>query len=384
MAKRDYYEILGVSKTASPEEIKKAYRKLAIKYHPDKNPDNKEAEEKFKEAAEAYNVLSDEQKKSRYDQFGHAGMGGAGGFGGASGGMSMEDIFAQFGDLFGGGGFFGGGFGGGNYQRQHINKGANLRVRVELTLEEIAKGVEKKLKVKKYIACKECNGNGEKNGNSHTKCSECNGSGQVTRIQNTILGRMQSTTVCPTCGGNGKMIKEKCSHCSGEGINRGEEVISVKIPAGVYEGLQLSVSGKGNAARRGGVNGDLLVVIKEKDHPELVRDGNDLLYNLFISVPDAILGAKAEIPTLEGRVKVTIDKGTQSGKILRLRRKGLPSIEGYGVGDLLIKVNIFIPEKISSEEEKILEKLGKSPNFDTKNVEREEGFFEKVKNFFTD
>lgn len=384
MAKRDYYEILGVSRTASPEEIKKAYRKLAIKYHPDKNPDNKEAEEKFKEAAEAYNVLSDEQKKSRYDQFGHAGMGGAGGFGGASGGMSMEDIFAQFGDLFGGGGFFGGGFGGGNYQRQHINKGANLRVRVELTLEEIAKGVEKKLKVKKYIACKECNGNGEKNGNSHTKCSECNGSGQVTRIQNTILGRMQSTTVCPTCGGNGKMIKEKCSHCSGEGINRGEEVISVKIPAGVYEGLQLSVSGKGNAARRGGVNGDLLVVIKEKDHPELVRDGNDLLYNLFISVPDAILGAKAEIPTLEGRVKVTIDKGTQSGKILRLRRKGLPSIEGYGVGDLLIKVNIFIPEKISSEEEKILEKLGKSPNFDTKNVEREEGFFEKVKNFFTD
>lgn len=384
MAKRDYYEILGVSKTASPEEIKKAYRKLAIKYHPDKNPDNKEAEEKFKEAAEAYNVLSDEQKKSRYDQFGHAGMGGAGGFGGASGGMSMEDIFAQFGDLFGGGGFFGGGFGGGNYQRQHINKGANLRVRVELTLEEIAKGVEKKLKVKKYIACKECNGNGEKNGNSHTKCSECNGSGQVTRIQNTILGRMQSTTVCPTCGGNGKMIKEKCSHCSGEGINRGEEVISVKIPAGVYEGLQLSVSGKGNAARRGGVNGDLLVVIKEKDHPELIRDGNDLLYNLFISVPDAILGAKAEIPTLEGRVKVTIDKGTQSGKILRLRRKGLPSIEGYGVGDLLIKVNIFIPEKISSEEEKILEKLGKSPNFDTKNVEREEGFFEKVKNFFTD
>lgn len=384
MAKRDYYEVLGVSRTASSEEIKKAYRKLAIKYHPDKNPDNKEAEEKFKEAAEAYNVLSDEQKKSRYDQFGHAGMGGAGGFGGAGGGMSMEDIFAQFGDLFGGGGFFGGGFGGGNYQRQHVNKGANLRVRVELTLEEIAKGVEKKLKVKKYIACKECSGNGEKNGNSHTTCSECNGSGQVTRIQNTILGRMQSTTVCPTCGGNGKMIKEKCNHCSGEGITRGEEVISVKIPAGVYEGLQLSVNGKGNASRRGGINGDLLVVIKEKDHPELIRDGNDLLYNLFISIPDAILGAKAEIPTLGGRVKVTIDKGTQSGKILRLRRKGLPSIEGYGVGDLLIKVNVFIPEKISSEEEKILEKLGESPNFDTKNVEREEGFFEKVRNFFTD
>lgn len=380
MAKRDYYEVLGVSKSASPEEIKKAYRKLALKYHPDKNPDDKAAEEKFKEAAEAYDVLSSPEKKQRYDQFGHSGMGGAGGFSGA--GMSMEDIFSQFGDLFGGGGFFGG-FGGAQ-QRQQVNRGSNLRLKVELSLEEIAKGVEKKLKVKKYIACKSCHGNGEKNGNSHVNCSECNGTGQVTRIQNTLLGRMQTTSTCPVCGGSGKMIKEKCPDCNGEGILRGEEIISVKIPAGVYEGLQLSVSGKGNAARRGGVNGDLIVLIKEKDHPELIRDGNDLLYNLFISIPDAILGASAEIPTLDGKVKVSIDKGTQSGKILRLRKKGLPSIEGHGTGDLLIKVNVFIPKEISREEEKMLEKLGESPNFDTAHVEREEGFFQKVRNFFTD
>lgn len=380
MAKRDYYEVLGVSKSASPEEIKKAYRKLALKYHPDKNPNNKEAEENFKEAAEAYDVLSSPEKKQRYDQFGHSGMGSSGGFGGA--GMSMEDIFSQFGDLFGGGGFFGG-FGGGQ-QRQQVNRGSNLRLKVELSLEEIAKGVEKKLKVKKYISCTSCHGNGEKNGNSHVNCSECNGTGQVTRIQNTLLGRMQTTSTCPICQGSGKMIKENCPDCNGEGIMRGEEVISIKIPAGVYEGLQLSVSGKGNAARRGGINGDLIVLIKEKEHPDLVRDGNDLLYNLFISIPDAILGASAEIPTLDGKVKVNIEKGTQSGKILRLRKKGLPDIEGYGVGDLLIKVNVFIPKEISKEEEKIIENLGSSPNFDTAHVEREEGFFQKVRNFFTD
>lgn len=379
MAKRDYYEVLGVSKTASPEEIKKAYRKLALKYHPDKNPNDKAAEEKFKEAAEAYDVLSSPEKKQRYDQFGHSGMGGAGGFGGA--GMSMEDIFSQFGDLFGGGGFFGG-FGGGQPRQQ--NRGSNLRLKVELTLEEIAKGVEKKLKVKKYVACNSCHGNGEKNGNSHVSCSQCNGTGQVTRIQNTLLGRMQTTSTCPACHGNGKMIKENCPDCNGEGIVRGEEVISVKIPPGVYEGLQLSVTGKGNAARHGGSNGDLIVLIKEKDHPELIRDGNDLLYNLFISIPDAILGASAEIPTLEGKVKVSIEKGTQSGKILRLRKKGLPSVEGYGTGDLLIKVNVFIPKEISDQEEKIIEKLSESPNFDTAHVEREEGFFQKVRNFFTD
>lgn len=380
MAKRDYYEVLGVAKSASADEIKKAYRKLAIKYHPDKNPDNKEAEEKFKEAAEAYDVLSNAQKKQRYDQFGHAGMGGAAG----GGGMSMDDIFSQFGDLFGGGGFFGGFGGGGHSRREHVNRGSNLRLKVALTLEEIASGVEKKLKVKKYISCKTCHGNGEKNGSSHTTCSACNGTGQVTRIQNTILGRMQTSATCSQCGGSGKMIKEQCADCSGEGVVRGEEVISVKIPAGVYEGLQLSVSGKGNAARRGGINGDLLVLIEEKEHKELVRDGNDLLYNLFISIPDAILGATAEIPTLSGRVKVTIEKGTQSGKILRLRRKGLPDIQGYGTGDLLIKVNVFIPKQVSKEEEKILTILEKSPNFDTAHAEPEESFFKKVKNFFTE
>lgn len=380
MAKKDYYEILGVGKSATADEIKKAYRKLALKYHPDKNPNDATAEEKFKEAAEAYDVLSNPQKKQRYDQFGHAGMGGAS----AGGGMSMDDIFSQFGDLFGGGSFFGG-FGGGHQRAQeHVNRGANLRLKVSLSLEEIAQGVEKKLKVKKYIACKTCGGNGEKDGHSHTTCSECNGTGQVTRIQNTILGRMQTSATCPYCGGTGKMIKEQCADCAGEGIVRGEEIISVKIPAGVYEGLQLSVSGKGNAARRGGMNGDLLVLIAEKEHKDLVRDGNDLLYNLFISIPDAILGATAEIPTLDGRVKVTIDKGTQSGKILRLRRKGLPDIQGYGVGDLLIKVNVFIPKNISKEEEKILEKLGKSTNFDTAYAEPEESFFKKVKNFFSE
>ncbi len=382
MAKRDYYEVLGVSKSASPEEIKKAYRKLAIKYHPDKNPDNKEAEEKFKEAAEAYDVLSSPEKKQRYDQFGHAGMGGAGGFSG--GGMSMEDIFSQFGDLFGNGGGFFSGFGGGSHRRQQVNRGSNLRLKVELTLEEIATGVEKKLKVKKYISCKSCHGNGEKNGNSHTTCSECKGTGNVTRIQNTLLGRMQTSSVCPVCQGNGKVIKENCTDCNGEGVIRGEEIISVQIPAGVYEGLQLSVTGKGNAARRGGINGDLIVLIKEKEHSELLRDGNDLLYNLFINIPDAILGASKTIPTLDGKVKVNIDKGTQSGKILRLRRKGLPSIEGYGTGDLLIKVNVFIPKEINKEEERILEKLRESANFDTKRIEREEGFFQKFRNLFTD
>ncbi len=381
MAKRDYYEVLGVSKSATPDEIKKAYRKLAIKYHPDKNPNNKEAEEKFKEAAEAYDVLSSPEKKQRYDQFGHAGMGGAGGFSG--GGMSMEDIFAQFGDLFGGGGGFFSGFGGGQ-QRQQVNRGSNLRLRVELSLEEIATGVEKKLKVKKYISCKSCRGNGEKNGNSHTTCSECQGTGHVIRIQNTLLGRMQTSSTCPICHGNGKVIKENCPDCSGEGIIKGEEIITVQIPAGVYEGLQLSVNGKGNAARRGGINGDLIVLIREKEHSELLRDGNDLLYNLFISIPDAILGASKTIPTLEGKVKVNIDKGTQSGKILRLRKKGLPSIEGYGIGDLLIKVNVFIPKEISKEEEKILEKLGDSSNFDVNRIEREQGFFQKFKNLFTD
>jgi len=388
MAKRDYYDILGVSKSASQDEIKKAYRKQALKYHPDKNPDDKEAEHKFKEAAEAYEVLRDEQKRQRYDQFGHEGVkGGAGGFSG--GGMSFEDIFSQFGDIFGDMGFggFGGGFGGSarGGRRQRVNKGSNIRVKVKLTLEEIAKGTTKKLKIKKYVQCKACNGNGEKNGSSSTTCQTCHGSGVETRVTNTILGQMQQQTTCRTCGGSGKDIKEHCPVCNGEGVVREEEVVEVKIPAGMSEGVQLSVSGKGNAARRGGVNGDLLVVVEEKEHPDLVRDENDLLYNLFVSIPDALLGTTATIPTLDGKVKVKIEPGTQSGKVLRLRNKGIPDLQGYGNGDLLVKVNIFIPKNLPKEDRKLIEKLQESEALKPKKQGKqgeEDGFFHKMKGFF--
>ncbi len=388
MAKRDYYDILGVSKSASQDEIKKAYRKQALKYHPDKNPDDKEAEHKFKEAAEAYEVLRDEQKRQRYDQFGHEGVkGGAGGFSG--GGMSFEDIFSQFGDIFGDMGFggFGGGFGGSarGGRRQRVNKGSNIRVKVKLTLEEIAKGTTKKLKIKKYVQCKACNGNGEKNGSSSTTCQTCHGSGVETRVTNTILGQMQQQTTCRTCGGSGKDIKEHCPVCNGEGVVREEEVVEVKIPAGMSEGVQLSVSGKGNAARRGGVNGDLLVVVEEKEHPDLVRDENDLLYNLFVSIPDALLGTTATIPTLDGKVKVKIEPGTQSGKVLRLRNKGIPDLQGYGNGDLLVKVNIYIPKNLPKEDRKLIEKLQESEALKPKKQGKqgeEDGFFHKMKGFF--
>lgn len=395
MTKRDYYDILGVSKSASQDEIKKAYRKQALKYHPDKNPDDKEAERKFKEAAEAYEVLRDEQKRQRYDQYGHEGVkAGANGFSG--GGMSFDDIFSRFGDVFGDMGFggfedsgFGGGFGssfGGGRRRQTVNKGSNIRIKVKLTLEEIAKGTTKKLKIKKYIKCDACNGTGEKNGSSSSTCSTCQGSGVETRVTNTILGQMQQRTTCRTCGGTGSVIKEKCPACNGEGVVRGEEVVEVKIPPGMSEGVQLSVSGKGNAARRGGVNGDLLVVIEEKEHPELVRDDNDLLFNLFISIPEAVLGTTATIPTLEGKVKVKIEQGTQSGKILRLRKKGIPDVQGYGKGDLLVKVNVYIPKKITGEEEKVFEKLLASdsmkPKKQGKDGTTEENIFHKMKGFF--
>lgn len=381
MSKRDYYEVLGVSKSASEAELKKAYRKKAIQFHPDKNPDNKEAEEKFKEAAEAYEVLSNPEKRQRYDQFGHAGMGGAAG-GGFGGGMNMEDIFSHFGDIFGGGSFFGGGFGGGGRSSRRVNRGSNLRVKVKLTLKEIAEGVEKKIKVKKYVECNSCNGSGAKDGSSFSTCSTCNGSGQVTRIQNTILGQMQTSSTCPSCNGEGKMITNKCTSCAGEGIVRDEEIISINIPAGVAEGMQLSVSGKGNAARRGGINGDLLILIQEEEHPELVRDENDLLYNLFISIPDSILGTAVEIPTIENKVKVKIDGGTQPGKILRLRGKGLPDVNGYGRGDLLVKINVWVPNNVSKEEKKVLEKLQTSESFKPKPTSQEKSFFKKVRNFF--
>ena len=381
MEKRDYYEVLGVSKSADATEIKNAYRKLALKYHPDKNPGDKEAEEKFKEAAEAYDVLSNEEKKRRYDQFGHAGVGGAG-QGGFGGGMSMDDIFSQFGDIFGSfGGFSGfGGFGGGRSARR-VNRGTNLRVKVKMNLQEIATGIEKKIKVKKYVACQHCNGTGAKDGKSYSTCSTCKGSGQVTRVQNTILGAMQTTSTCPTCEGEGKIINEKCTFCNGEGVLMSEEVISINIPAGVGEGMQLSLSGKGNAARRGGVNGDLIVLIEEEEHPELVRDGNDLLYNVFIGYPEAVLGETVEIPTIEGKVKVKIEAGTQPGKILRLRGKGLPDVNGYGKGDLLAKVNVWIPKNLSKDEKKLVEKMKEAEGFKPGSGDKK-SIFSKMKDFF--
>ncbi|RIH64776.1 molecular chaperone DnaJ [Mariniphaga sediminis] len=385
MAKRDYYEVLGVSKNASAEEIKKAYRKKAIQYHPDKNPGDKEAEEKFKEAAEAYEVLRDPNKKQRYDQFGHAGMGGAAGGGGFSGFSDIEDIFSAFGDIFGGhfGGF--GGFGssrsyGGGGRR--VARGSDLRVKVRLTLSEIANGVEKKIKVKKYVECQHCNGTGAKDASAYSTCSTCRGSGRVTRVANTLLGQMQTTSACPTCQGEGKIITDKCTHCAGEGVTRDEEIIPIKIPAGVGEGMQLNVTGKGNAARRGGISGDLLVVITEEDHPELVRDGNNLIYNLFLSFPEITLGTTAEIPTVESKVKVKIEAGTQPEKILRLRGKGLPDVNGYGRGDLLVRIHVWIPKKLTPEEKKMLEKLLDSPGFQEGPSSSEKTFFEKMKDMF--
>lgn len=359
--KRDYYEVLGVSKTATADEIKKAYKKKAIQYHPDKNPDNAEAEEKFKEAAEAYEVLSNEQKRAQYDRFGHQAPGGFGGHSG--GGFSMDDIFSQFGDIFGG--HFGGGFGGfgGGSRGPRVNRGSDLRVKVKLTLKEIATGVEKKIKVKKYVACQHCKGTGADNGTAYTTCSTCSGSGVTTRIVNTMLGQMQTQTTCSACNGEGKTITKKCAHCSGEGILREDEVITLNIPAGVAEGMQLSMSGKGNAARHGGVNGDLLILIEEEKHPELLRDDNDLVYNLLLSVPTAAMGGSVEVPTIDGKVKVKIDAGTQPGKVLRLKNKGLPSINRYGTGDLLINVSIYIPENLSDTEKDVLSGLENSPNF---------------------
>jgi molecular chaperone DnaJ len=382
MAKRDYYEVLEVAKGASQDEIKKAYRKQALKYHPDKNPGDAQAEEKFKEAAEAYEVLRDPDKRSKYDQFGHAAFDGAGGFGGA--GMSMDDIFEQFSDIFSGFGFGGfGGFGGGSSRgRRAVNKGSNLRVTVKLSLEEVAKGVEKKIKVKKYIACETCGGNGAKNGSAVSTCSTCHGSGHVTQVTNTFLGQMQTQSACPSCRGEGKVITDKCDACFGEGIVKKEEVIKINIPAGVQEGMQVKMSGKGNAARRGGINGDLIVVIKEESHDELVRDGNDLVYHLYLSFPEAALGGTVEIPTVEGRVKIKIDPGTQPGKVLRLRGKGVPEVNGYGKGDLLVSINVWVPKNLSTEEQRIVEKFKGSDNFTPKPESSEKGFFSRFKNLF--
>ncbi len=385
MAKRDYYEVLGVEKTATAEELKKAYRKKAIQYHPDKNPGDKEAEEKFKEAAEAYDVLSNPDKRARYDQFGHAGLSGAagGGYEGFGQGMSMDDIFSMFGDIFGGRGGFG--FGGSGRTSHRKFRGSDLRVKIKLNLKEISTGTEKKFKLKKYVTCGHCHGTGaEGNGGTET-CPTCHGTGSVTRTQQSIFGMVQSQSICPQCNGEGKIIKNKCKVCGGEGIVYGEEVVDVKIPAGVAEGMQLSVNGKGNAGKHNGVPGDLLVVIEEEAHPELIRDDNDLIYNLLLSFPTAALGGTVEIPTIDGRVKVKIEPGTQPGKVLRLRKKGLPHVDSYGysngTGDLLVNVSVYVPEKLGKEERQWLEKMQETENFKP-NPGIKEKIFKKFRNLF--
>ncbi len=380
MSKRDYYEVLGIDKNAEAPAIKKAYRKQAVKYHPDKNPGDSSAEDKFKEAAEAYEVLSDDNKKARYDQYGHAGMSGAAGGGGFGGGMNMDDIFSQFGDIFGGGGF-GGGFGGSRRGGRRVNRGSNLRVRVKLNLKDIAHGAEKKIKVNKYISCDSCSGSGAESGET-TTCSTCNGSGHVTRVQQTFLGNMQTQSTCPSCNGEGSIIKHKCKKCSGNGIVKGEEVVTINIPAGVEDGMQLSVSGKGNAAVRGGVNGDMIVVIDEVPDKDLKRDGNNLLYDHYISFPDAVLGTTIEIPTVDGKAKVKIPAGTQAGKVFRLRGKGLPSVEYHGTGDLLVNINVWTPQKLSDESTEIMEKLQKSEDFIPNPTSKDKSLFDKMRDYF--
>ena len=361
---KDFYKILGVEKTATPEEIKKAYRKMALKYHPDRNPDNKEAEEKFKAAAEAYSVLKDPEKRQRYDQFGEAGLDGQGGFGGfGGGGFSMDDIFAQFGDIFGG--HFGGGFsgfGGGRGRRgPTVMKGADLRMKVRLTLEEIAKGTVKKFRVKKDVICTECHGSGCASGSQPETCPHCNGSGVVVTTQRTILGMMQSQSVCPECHGEGKIIKNKCPHCHGHGVTKGEEIVEVSIPAGVAEGMVVTSSGKGNAAPRGGVPGDLQVFIEEEPHKEFIRDEYDLIYNLLLTVSQATLGDSVEIPTIDGKVRLTIKPGTQPGSTLRLREKGLPILQRNGTsrgrGDQIVNISVYIPEDLSKSQKEAFEKM---------------------------
>ncbi len=381
MAKKDYYEILGINRNASQTEIKSAYRKKALQYHPDKNPGDPSAEEKFKEAAQAYEVLGNEQKRARYDQYGHAGVEGAAGGGFSGGGMTVEDIFSSFGDIFGGG--FGG-FGGfsGGQRGQRVNKGSNLRVKVKLSLSDIANGVEKKIKVNKYVQCKACSGTGAEGSTAFSNCNTCHGTGQITRISNTFLGQMQSTTTCPSCGGEGKTITNKCTDCYGEGIVKDRDIVSLNIPAGVAEGMQMTVTGKGNAARRGGINGDLIVIIDEEKHPKLKRDGNDLIYYLYLSIPDAALGVPVEIPTIEGKVKIKVESGTQPGKILRLRGKGLPELNGYGKGDLLVNISVWVPKTLSREESTILKKLGESDNFSPNPSKEDKNFFERMKNYF--
>lgn len=380
MAKRDYYEILGVTKSTPADEIKKAYRKMAIKYHPDKNPDNPAAEEKFKEAAEAYEVLSSPEKKQRYDQYGHAGVNGASNGGHA--GMNMDDIFSNFGDVFGDdspfGSFFGGSRGGGKAKK----RGSNLRIKLKLDLEEIANGAEKKIKVKRHMACDTCHGNGSKNGTAVKTCTTCQGSGQTRKVVDTMLGRMVSNATCPTCQGSGSIISEKCTVCHGGGTQEKEEIISIKVPAGVADGMQLSMSGKGNFPQGGGIAGDLIILIEEAEHDVLKREGNNVIYDLYISFTDAIFGSSIEVPTIDGKVKIKIDSGTQSGKILRLKGKGIQDINGYEKGDQLIHINVWTPQHLSKDEKDILQKFHGSDSFKPNPGKQDKSFFEKMREFF--
>ena len=386
--KRDFYEILGVQKGASADEIKKAYRKVAMQFHPDRNPGDQAAEDKFKVAAEAYDILSDENKKAQYDRYGHAGVSGngRGGFNGGHG-MNMDDIFSQFGDVFGDdifGSFFGGGGGrrGGGGRSRGV-RGSNLRVKLKLNYEEIAKGVTKSIKVKKYVSCTTCGGSGAKDKGSVQTCSTCGGSGQVRKVTSTFLGQMQTVTTCPTCNGEGTTITAKCGGCKGEGRVYGEETVTIDIPAGVQEGMQLSVGGKGNAGERGGAPGDLIVLIEEEKHPELQRDGLNVAFDLYISIPDAVFGTNVEVPTIDGRAKIKIPAGTQSGKIFRLKGKGFPAVNSYEKGDQLIHVNVWTPQHVNAEEKAMMEKLHKSSNFEPKPGKDEKSFFDKVREMFS-
>jgi len=388
MSKRDYYEILGVGKSAAADEIKKAYRKVAMQFHPDRNPGDKSAEEKFKEAAEAYEILSDEDKKAQYDRYGHAGVSGNGrGFGSQGGGMNMEDIFSQFGDVFGDdlfGSFFGGGGGGrGRSTRSRGVRGSNLRVKIKLTFEEIAKGVNKNIKVKKYLVCNTCHGSGAKDKSSVQNCNTCGGSGQVRRVTNTFIGQMQTVTTCPTCNGEGTTITAKCTSCKGEGRIYGEETVSIDIPAGVQEGMQLNLNGKGNAGERGGLPGDLIILIEEEQHKELQRDGLNVAFDLHIAFTDAAFGIQVEVPTIDGRAKIKIPAGTQSGKIFRLKGKGFPAVNSYQKGDQLIHVNVWTPQHLSADEKSMLEKLSHSPNFKPHPDKSEKSFLDKMREMFS-
>jgi molecular chaperone DnaJ len=388
--KKDFYEILGVSKSSSQDEIKKAYRKTAMQFHPDRNPGDKASEEKFKEAAEAYEILSDTDKRAQYDRFGHNAFsqGRGGGGGGFSGGnMNMDDIFSQFGDIFGEESPFGNIFGGGGRRssggRSRGVRGSNLRIKIKLNYEEMAKGVSKTVKVKKHVICSSCTGNGAKDKNSIQSCSTCGGSGQVRRVQNTFLGQMQTVTTCPTCNGEGSTIANKCTTCKGEGRVYGEETVTIEIPAGVQEGMQLSMNGKGNAGERGGANGDLIVLIEEEAHAELHRDGLNVAFDLHLSFPEAVFGTNVEVPTIDGKAKIKIPPGTQSGKIFRLKGKGFPAVNSYEKGDQLIHVNIWTPQHINSDEKSMLEKMQESVNFQPKPEKGDKSFFDKVREMFT-